>query len=172
MAYQFSIITPLLIYFATHYLLNKREVGWSVFYLLLIPFVRFLRSFSDAHGTFQLNLLGTEISNSVSIGMVSKAMRFSVLCNKQFKMGEIANLLQVDCFRLSLLPKNLNTVIFVSYCLLFSMVFMGIIVGFAFMAGFAVILIVSILNIVISRFTARYQKEFTQATDERMKITS
>jgi hypothetical protein len=78
----------------------------------------------------------------------------------------------VDCFRLSLLPKNLNTVIFVSYCLLFSMVFMGIIVGFAFMAGFAVILIVSILNIVISRFTAHYQKEFTEATDERMKTTS
>ena len=80
--------------------------------------------------------------------------------------------MQVDCFRLSLLPKNFNAIIFISYCLIFSIVFMGLTVGFAFLAGFGVLFLVSILNMVISRFTARYQKELANATDDRMKITN
>jgi hypothetical protein len=87
LAYQFTIITPVFIYFAAAYLENPRKIGWTLFYLLMIPFVRFCRSFFDAHAIFTLSLLGTEISNSVSIGMVNKAMRYSVLNNKQFKMG-------------------------------------------------------------------------------------
>lgn len=102
--------------------------------------------------------MGTEISNSVSIGMVGKAMKYSVLCNKQFKMGEITNLMQIDCFRLSLLPRNFNAVVFISYCLLFSVVFMAMIVGYAFLAGFVVLFLISIINMVIAKFTTRYQK--------------
>jgi ABC-type bacteriocin/lantibiotic exporter with double-glycine peptidase domain len=138
----------------------------------MIPFVRFCRSFFDSHAIFNLNLLGTEISNSVSIGMVDKAMRYSVLCNKQFKMGEISSLMQVDCFRLAMLPKNFNAIIFISYCLVFGIVFMALIVQYAFAAGFGVLIIISIINMIISRYTARYQKELANATDDRMKITT
>lgn len=172
LAYQFTIITPVFIYFAAHYLGQERRIGWTLFYLLLIPFVRFCRSFFDAHAIFLLNLLGTEISNSVSIGMVSKAMRFSTLCNKQFKMGQISSLMQVDCFRLSLLPKNFNSIIFITYCLIFSIVFMALVVGLSFLAGFGVLFIVSVINLLISRVTGRYQREIAKATDNRMKITN
>lgn len=87
-------------------------------------------------------------------------------------MGQISSLMQVDCFRLTLLPKNFNSIIFISYCLIFSIVFMAIIVGYAFLAGFGVLFGVSIINMIISRFTARYQKAFADATDDRMKVTT
>ena len=38
---------------------DPRQTGWAVFYLLMIPLVRFLRSFFDAHAIFYLSLLGT-----------------------------------------------------------------------------------------------------------------
>ena len=138
----------------------------------MIPLIRFCRSFFDAHAIFSLNLIGTEISNSVSIGMVNKAMKYSVLCNKQFKMGEISSLMQVDCFRLSLLPKNFNAILFICYCLAFSIVFMALTVGAAFLAGFGILLLMSIINLLISRTTGRYQREIAKATDNRMKITN
>lgn len=103
-------------------------------------------------------MLGNDISNSVAIGMVNKSMNYSVLCNKKFKMGEISSLMQVDCFRLAMLPKNFNAIIFISYVLIFAIVFMGVLVGPAFLAGFGVLFIASAVNMIISRYTAKYTK--------------
>ena len=66
--------------------------------------------------------------------------------------------MQVDCFRLSLMPKNFNSIIFITYCLIFSIVFMAIIVGVAFLAGFGVLIFMTILNLLISRTTGVYQR--------------
>lgn len=99
-------------------------------------------------------------------------MRYSALCNKNFNTGQISSLMQVDCFRLSLLPKHFNSVIFISYCLVFSVVFMAIVVGYAFLAGFLVLFIISGVNIMISRVAGKYQQEFSKATDARMKVTN
>lgn len=104
--------------------------------------------------------------------MVNKAMKYSVLCNKQFSMGQISSLIQVDCFRLSLLPKSFNSVIFIIYCLIFSIIFMASVVGYAFLAGFGVLFLVSVINILISKVTGRYQQQFSKATDNRMKVTN
>ncbi len=80
-------------------------------WLVIVASVRFFRSFFDAHASYNLTVLGADIGNTLALGMVKKALNYSVLCNKNFKMGELANLLQVDCFRIALFPKNLSSVI-------------------------------------------------------------
>lgn len=147
-------------------------MGTAVFWMIITPLCRFLRSFFDAHGIYNLSMLGNDIANCVALGMVSKSLRYSTLCNKQFKLGEISSLMQVDCFRLALFPKNFNAIIFISYVLVFAIVFMAVLVGPAFLAGVGVLVVASVINMMISRFTARYQKEVAQATDNRMKITN
>lgn len=87
-------------------------------------------------------------------------------------MGEISSLMQVDCFRLVLFPKNFSAVIYISYVLAFGIAFMAVIVNVAFLAGFGVLVVASILNIIFSRFVAVYQKRVAEATDNRMKVTS
>jgi ATP-binding cassette subfamily C (CFTR/MRP) protein 2 len=108
----------------------------------------------------------------MALGMVKKSLKYSVLCNKKFKMGELANLLQVDCFRLGQFPKNLSNVINIIYVLIFSIAFMAFLVQAAFLSGFGVILIASAVNLLISRRNAGYQKDIANATDERMKATN
>ena len=49
---------------------------------------------------------------------------------------------------------------------------MAVLVQFAFLAGFGVLFLASFINMLISRFTSRYQKEIANATDNRMKITN
>jgi len=82
-------------------------------------------------------------------------MKYSVLCNKTFKLGEISSLMQVDCFRISMMPRNFNNIICICFCLAFGIVFMGVVVSYSFLAGFGVLLVISILNILISKFTTK-----------------
>lgn len=174
LAYQFTVITPLIIFFISKLLEDQPSdmLFWSIFWMVITPILRFLRSLFDAHGAYQLTTLGCDISNCVALGMVNKSLKFSTLCNKKFKLGEISSLMQVDCFRLSLYPKSFNGIIFVIYVLLFSIAFMGVLVHFAFVAGLLVLVIAGIVNMCISKFTAAYQKDLALGTDNRMKITN
>jgi hypothetical protein len=56
-------------------------------FLGIVVAVRFFRSFFDAQCGYQFVSLGADIGNSMALGMVNKALSFSVLCNKKFKMG-------------------------------------------------------------------------------------
>lgn len=162
LAYQFTILTPLFIFFICRLLETDPRppnmTGLCVFFLLVTPLCRFLRTFFDTHGLYRLGVLGTDISNCLALGMVNKSLRYSTLCNKRFKMGEISNLMQVDCFRLSMYPKSFNGVIFVSYVLMFSIALMAVLVHYSFLAGFGVLFLASAANMIISRSTAAYQK--------------
>lgn len=84
----FMMLTPVLIYFISVYLVDKeKKLAIGFFYLGIVVLVRFLRSFFDAHCGYSLLSLGSDISNSMALGMVNKSLSFSVLCNKKFKMG-------------------------------------------------------------------------------------
>jgi hypothetical protein len=65
--------------------------------------------------------------------------------------------MQVDCFRLSLLPKSFNGIFFVSYVLVFSIIFMALLVGPAFLAGFGVLALALGVNMIISKTTSKNQ---------------
>lgn len=67
-------------------------------------------------------------------------------------------MLQVDCFRLALFPKNLSSVINIIYVLIFGIVFMAYLVQASFLAGFGIIFLASLVNMLVSRKTAVYQK--------------
>jgi hypothetical protein len=53
--------------------------------------------------------------------------------------------------------------------LLFGVGWLSFLVGPAFLAGFGVIILATIINMVVSRKTAAYQKNLSNATDSRMK---
>ena len=141
-------------------------------WLSIVAIIRFFRSFCDGHAGYKLTVLGADIGNTLALGMVKKSLKYSVLCNKKFKMGELANLLQVDCFRLGQFPKNMSSVINIIYVLIFGVIFMGFLVQASFLAGFGVIIVACILNLLVSRKNAVYQKDIADATDERMKATN
>lgn len=62
-------------------------MGEGIIWLVIVSLVRFLRSFFDGHANYQLTLLGTDIGNTMALSMVKKSFKYSVLCNKKFKMG-------------------------------------------------------------------------------------
>lgn len=173
LAYTLTIMTPVLIYLISEYLINgEKTVGQGIMWLIIVSLVRFFRSFFEGHAGYRLILLGLNIGNTMALSMVKKSLKYSVLCNKKFKMGELANLLQVDCFRLAQFPKNMSTVICIIYVIIFGVAFMGFLVQASFLAGFGVIILASIINMIVSRWTAAYQKGIAESTDNRMKASN
>lgn len=169
----FTLLTPVMIYFMSEYLVgDNKSVGRGFMFLGIVVAVRFFRSFFEAHCGYQFVTLGADVGNSMALGMVNKSLNFSVLCNKKFKMGELANLLQVDCFKLAQYPKHLSSVIFLIYQIALGLVFMGILVHASFLSAFAVIIVVGLFNIVITKYVAGYQKNLSLGTDGRMKMTN
>lgn len=151
---------------------DQRTVGEGIMWLIIVSLVRFFRTFFEGHAGYRLTVLGSDIGNTMALAMVKKSLKYSVLCNKKFKMGELANLLQVDCFRLSMFPKNLSSVITIIYVLIFSMIYLGFLVQASFLAGFGVIVLAGIINMIVSRTNATYQKGIADGTDGRMKATN
>lgn len=87
-AYSFTIITPVLIYLISEYLTrDEKTTGEGILWLVIVALVRFFRSFFDGHANYKLTQLGTDVGNTMVLGMVKKSLRYSVLCNKKFKMG-------------------------------------------------------------------------------------
>lgn len=82
-------MTPVLIYLIANYLTKaeKKSVGEGFMWLAIVSFVRFLRSFFDGHAAYRLTALGSDVGNTMALGMVKKSLKYSVLCNKKFKMG-------------------------------------------------------------------------------------
>lgn len=62
--------------------------------------------------------------------------------------------------------------IYITYVIGFGIAFMATLVGISFLSGVGVILLASMINMVVSRFTARFQKQIADSTDNRMKVTS
>jgi hypothetical protein len=58
------------------------------------------------------------------------------------------------------------------YQIVFAIVFMSLIIGPSFLAGFAVTLVAGIFNVVASSYTARYQRNLAIETDNRMKMSN
>lgn len=56
-------------------------------WLTVVCLVRFFRSFFDGHAGYELTVLGSDLGNTMALAMVKKALKYSVLCNKKFKMG-------------------------------------------------------------------------------------
>ena len=167
------MMTPVLIYLISEYLIySEKTVSQGVMWLIIVSLVRFFRSFFEGHGGYKLVLLGLNMGNTMALSMVKKSLKYSVLCNKKFKMGELANLLQVDCFRLAQFPKNMSQVLNIVYVLIFGICFMAYLVQASFLAGFGVIFLASLLNMIVSRKVAAYQKGIADSTDNRMKATN
>ena len=71
------------------------------------------------------------------------------MSNKNFKIGEIVNLMQVDLQRVQLLSIVIPTIILTPYSLIIGIVLMYLQVGSSFYAGFIVLVVMSFFTLFV-----------------------
>ena len=64
-------------------------------------FVSFGRTLALGHFYYRFGLLGFNMSNTLSLALYQKALKYPVLCNKIFGISDIINFSQTDAQRLN-----------------------------------------------------------------------
>jgi hypothetical protein len=66
----------------------KKPVGEGIMWLVISLISKIFEIFlvmGMPH--YKLTQLGADVGNTMALGMVKKSLKYSVLCNKKFKMG-------------------------------------------------------------------------------------
>ncbi|KAL4503360.1 hypothetical protein ABPG72_000966 [Tetrahymena utriculariae] len=126
----------------------------------------------DSHSNYQFNILGFDLTNTVSIALLEKSLRYSLLSTDDYKVGSLVNMIQVDCQRLQLLCNQFSSICFLPLQIGFGLYLMSDTIGISFLFGVAVMVIMGIVNYFIGRFSLKYQKLYMKEKDDRMKITT
>jgi ATP-binding cassette subfamily C (CFTR/MRP) protein 1 len=108
----------------------------------------------------------------LNVIIYSKALRFSVLNNKKFSVGQLINVMQVDANKFNNLADYVAGVLFLPIRLVIGIFLMYSLVGMHFMSGLGVMILVCIINYFQGKALGRNSRKIMEASDERMKATN
>ncbi|KAL4454971.1 hypothetical protein ABPG74_006353 [Tetrahymena malaccensis] len=126
----------------------------------------------DSHAYYQFSVLGFDLTNTVSVALLEKSLRYSLLSTDDYKVGTLVNMIQVDGQRLQFLCNQLSSICFLPLQIGFGLYLMSDTIGISFLFGVAVMFIMGVVNYFIGRFGLKYQKLYMKEKDDRMKITT
>lgn len=126
----------------------------------------------DTHLYFHFIKLGYNVSNSLSLCIFSKALRYPTLCSKKYQLSELVNYSQVDAQKLAGVGFSTCATLFLPLELAIGMFLMYSFIGVSFLAGVAVMIAMSLLIFLNSTFQARYSTRLLEAKDKRMRTTT
>jgi ABC-type bacteriocin/lantibiotic exporter with double-glycine peptidase domain len=121
---------------------------------------------------YHFALLGYNISNSLSVCIFQKALKYPTLCSKEFQTSELINYSQVDAQRMTSLGFYMAVVIFFPLQLAIGIYLMYSFIGVSFLAGIGIIVIMSVFIFINSKINAKANEKLLEAKDKRMKVAT
>jgi hypothetical protein len=68
--------------------------------LIFIITIKFINIFFETHNMYQFNLLGYNLTNSLSLSLFDKSLKVSLLSNKEYDKGKLINMMTSDSSRM------------------------------------------------------------------------
>ncbi|EAS00380.2 ABC transporter C family protein (macronuclear) [Tetrahymena thermophila SB210] len=165
--------TPYLIKTVIEYSSEKnQDYRIGIILICAVVLSRIILCILDSHSNYQFSTLGFDLTNTVSVALLEKSLRYSLLSTDDYKVGSLVNMIQVDGQRLQFLFNQFSSICFLPLQLGFGIYLMSDIIGISFLFGVGVMLLMGFINFLIGRFSLKYQKLFMKEKDDRMKITT
>jgi ATP-binding cassette subfamily C (CFTR/MRP) protein 1 len=117
-------------------------------------------------------IMGFNLSNSLSLCIYNKALKYPTLCSKRFQTAELINYSEVDAQRLEDAAFYLNNVFLMPLQLAVGIYLMYSFIGISFLAGMGIIFLVGVLTFFNSKLSVEANDKLLTAKDERMKIAT
>ncbi|CAD8156307.1 unnamed protein product [Paramecium pentaurelia] len=147
---------------------HKLENG--IILIVLILLIRLSNILSQSHQRMlRKRKLGYESMSVISMLIMKKSLRISLLSNNDRSIGEITNLMQVDSQKLILASNDLLNLAMIPLYLIISLILMYHLIGISFTIGFIIILLTIILNIKNGENVIKSQVKLLEAKDNRIK---
>jgi ABC-type protease/lipase transport system fused ATPase/permease subunit len=138
----------------------------------LILFLKCIQNISDSHMYFNFNMLGFNLSNSVSLCIYDKALKYPTLCSKKFQTAELINYNEVDAQRLSEVGYYLSDVLLMPFQLAVGIYLMYSFIGVSFLVGIGIIFGIALMTYFNSKLNSEANGKLLTAKDRRMKIAT
>jgi len=121
---------------------------------------------------FKQSFVGSKSTNALIALIYEKQLKLSTATNKVFSQGEIVTFVQVDAQKMIYLTSQMPAVATLPFTLIMCFILLFKYLGVAFFAGIGVFVISLLVNISLSRCSARAQKAYMKKTDARISITT
>lgn len=139
---------------------------------VLLPCARIFNTLVDTNGKFLLEVLGVKLRSSL-IGLVySKTLSISLIRSKDHSIGSIVNLYEIDCEKVEKMITLLKDLFVIPIQILIGIGIIYYLVGLSFLAGLAMMGLVSLSTYLVSAKIHVVQEKLMASKDERMKLLS
>ncbi|CAD8149098.1 unnamed protein product [Paramecium pentaurelia] len=148
---------------------SEHTLGKSFQWLGIIIVVRVFNAITYQNSFYMLRKLGYDQHSAVSVSVMKKTLNVSFQSNKQYKTGEIMNIMQVDLQRILQLNIAVASVIFLPFQIGISFYLLFDFIGVSCLAGFGVMILGLLINFLLGRWGWKLQKQVMVAKDNRTK---
>ncbi|CAD8191327.1 unnamed protein product [Paramecium octaurelia] len=132
----------------------------------VILMLKVMSLLSATHLKLQMRLVGYDAMSILSIKIMSKCLRISMLSNTQRTIGEITNLMQIDA------QKIITAYGICTMYLVITLIFIYQQIGISVMVGIAIIILTLVINNYLGRHILQTQKQVLLSKDNRIKQTN
>jgi ATP-binding cassette, subfamily C (CFTR/MRP), member 1 len=138
----------------------------------LILLLKAIKNLAESHMSFSFSTLGFNLSNSLTLCIYDKALKYPTLCSKKFPTSELINYSEVDAQRMSEMAYSLSDVILLPIQLAVGIYLMYSFIGVSFLAGMGIIFLLAVQTFFMSKLSTKANDKLLTAKDKRMKIAT
>ncbi|CAK79181.1 unnamed protein product (macronuclear) [Paramecium tetraurelia] len=168
-----QLAMPFLTKYIIGYISEKNKDYYQAFLLIsLVILVRIVNLLSMSHSRFMMKIYGYDIMSVISLEIMSKCLKISLLSNTEKSIGEIANLIQVDVQRLIQVPNNVVNMIIIPLQLSITLAYIYEEIGISVLVGIIIIILSIFQNSYVGRQIVKAQTKVLKSKDNRVKVTT
>lgn len=168
----FYLSYPILIYYNIDYLQNQRDnVNYGIMLFVITIIVSFLYNLTYTNLKYLFKILGVNISTHLNLLIYHKSLKYSLSSNKKFSESDIISYSQIDTDNMMYIGSKLAYFIFGLIELLAGFGLLYWFVGYSFIAGLIVLVVISVVTFVISSCNVHLGEEVLSKKDERLSAT-
>lgn len=149
---------------------DNKTTATSLVYFGSIFMVTLLMALDTSYLFFYFGVLGFNLSNTLSLLVYNKALKYPLITEKKFAVGEIINYSQVDAQRMTYMGFQMVALLFTPFQILIGLYLLYLYIGYSFLVGTAVMLVLMLFTLVFSKIASRQNDKLLKAKDVRMKL--
>lgn len=170
----FSVVaTSLLLYaFVSYSNLEKKNLMEGVFLVGLLIVLKVLESLSYRQFFFYSRRIGMRMRSGLMVAVYQKQLKVSSLGRQRHSTGEVVNYISVDAYRMGEFVMWFHVGWTSVVQIFLSITVLYVVVGIGFLPGLVPLLICGLLNVPLARSVQKYQTEFMNIQDRRLRSLS
>lgn len=125
----------------------------------------------QSHLYYQFAVFGFNLSNTLSLLIYEKSLKYPALCEKKYSISQIINYSQVDAQRMTNMGVQLTSVLYTPLQIMIGIWLMYSYIGVSFCAGLLVMALMITSTFFIAKQISKVNETTLKYKDKRMKVT-